>query len=82
MWIDIAIRDSNGEVLASMCASKSSVNSAFKAECQRAINFCNELGLSQVIFADDAKAVIDAVQFKDGEDSRMGQIIEDMWSKF
>ncbi|KAF5461926.1 hypothetical protein F2P56_017985 [Juglans regia] len=78
--IGIVIRDSNGEVMVTVCSRKDHVISPFIAECQalkRSIDLCKELGFGAVMMEGDAKGMIETVLAKEADESEYGQLIED-----
>ncbi|XP_035551149.1 uncharacterized protein LOC118349712 [Juglans regia] len=85
MGMGIVVRDSKGEVIASLCGTKGSVTSPFIAELNalwRTMDFCSELGLQDVIIEGDAKELIDAINTETEDESWKGQLVEDMKQKW
>ncbi|XP_042962747.1 uncharacterized protein LOC122297026 [Carya illinoinensis] len=81
MGLGIIMRDSEGSLQACLTAPKEQVFSAAQAEravLQRAMEMCIEMGMNQVIFKGDAKAVIDAINLKNEDNSWHGQETEDL----
>ncbi|XP_042972921.1 uncharacterized protein LOC122304717 [Carya illinoinensis] len=79
--LGIVMRDSEGSLKPCLIASKEQVFSAAQAEraaLQRAMDMCIEMGMNQVIFEGDAKAVIDAINSKNEDNSWHGQETEDL----
>ncbi|KAF5481803.1 hypothetical protein F2P56_002425 [Juglans regia] len=81
MGMGIVIRDEEGEVLVFICDVRKHVVDPALAESWalwKALEICNELALSKVIFEGDAASVINRIN-KDVEDqSSMGHILEDI----
>lgn len=69
MGMGIIIKDSNGEVVASLCAPRRSENSAFLAECYAMRRLMNHaMNWDQAgNLRGDAKIVLDAMQSKENE---------------
>ncbi|XP_042988658.1 uncharacterized protein LOC122316191 [Carya illinoinensis] len=81
MGLGIAMRDSEGSLQACLIASKEQFFSAAQAEraaLQSAMDMCIEMGMNQVIFEGDAKAVIDAINLKKEDNYWYGQEIDDL----
>ncbi|XP_042974867.1 uncharacterized protein LOC122306505 [Carya illinoinensis] len=81
MGMRIIMRDSEGGLLACLTAPKEQVFSSFQTErvaLHRAMDMCIEMGMNQVIFEVDAKAVIDIVNSKSEDYSWHGQEIDDL----
>ncbi|XP_018820941.2 uncharacterized protein LOC108991215 [Juglans regia] len=77
----VVIRDKKGEVVAALSASRREGQNAFVAEGMalwRAMEFCLEIGMVDVEFDGDSKELIEAVMSDEEEDSRWGQIVEDI----
>ncbi|XP_042973038.1 uncharacterized protein LOC122304837 [Carya illinoinensis] len=81
MGLGIVMRDSEGSLQACLTASKEQVFSAAQAKraaLQRAMDMCIEMGMNQVIFKGDSKAVIDTNTSKNEDNSWHGQETEDL----
>lgn len=77
----VVIRDRQGEVVAAMSISRRDVQNPFLAEGMalwRAMVFCIETGIVDVIFEGDAKELIEVVMSDEEVDSWGGQIVEDI----
>ncbi|XP_018821318.2 uncharacterized protein LOC108991504 [Juglans regia] len=80
MGMGVVIRDSKGDLQATLVASRDNISSAFLAESfalLRAMELCQDLGFNMVEFEGDAKAVVDAVKSNAEDNSWMGQVTED-----
>ena len=81
MGAGIVMRDSEGEVLVSLCVSKLNVGSPFVAETValwRALTLCEELNVWEAVFEGDALGVIQAINSKEESWEWSGQLIEDI----
>ncbi|XP_042972892.1 uncharacterized protein LOC122304693 [Carya illinoinensis] len=79
--IGVVIRDSSGEVLASLCCPRTKVQDAMVAEIYalwRAMKLCAELNFRKVQFEGDALAVVNAVNSPEECWERHGQVVEDL----
>lgn len=68
MGAGIILRDEDGEVLASLCMSKMNVSHPILAEIYalwRAMEFCLELNMKNIVFEEDAQIVIRDVNSKE-----------------
>ncbi|XP_040994261.1 uncharacterized protein LOC121240796 [Juglans microcarpa x Juglans regia] len=81
MGMGIVVKDSKGEVIASLCGTQGSVTSPFIAEFNtlwRTMDLCSELGIQDVIIEGDAKVLINAIKAETEDESWRGQLVEDM----
>ncbi|XP_059451219.1 uncharacterized protein LOC132182025 [Corylus avellana] len=77
----VVVRDSWGNMLAAKCVTQDGCLALAVAEAMAflvAIRLCHGLGLPQVHFEGDAKAVIESVNSGEKDSSWMGHIIEDI----
>lgn len=83
MGLKIAIRDANGEVIASFCNNERDISSTLIAkikELWQAIQLSAEVSLSVVTFERDAKKVISEVNNIEDNWALYDQLIEDIKS--
>lgn len=81
MGIEIIMRDFKGLVYAALRKTMEIYTEAAIAEAMgalRAMEFCKEIGLQEVLFEGDAEVVVKAINNKDSTWCRYGHIIEDI----
>lgn len=79
--IGVILRDSAGDILASLCQSYHCAVQPCVAEAhalRRAMEFCEELGFSNVSFEGDSQSIIQAINSVDENWMCYGQLIEDI----
>ncbi|XP_042953522.1 uncharacterized protein LOC122290063 [Carya illinoinensis] len=79
--IGVVIRDSSGEIVASLCCPRTKVQDAMVAEVYalwRAMKLCVELNFKKVQFEGDALSVVKAVNSSEECWERHGQVVEDL----
>jgi ribonuclease HI len=81
MGIGIILRDHDGNFLAAKSAMRMGLWDSAAAEALAAylgVLFAQERGVQQLILEGDAKQIIDAIRAKDGNDSMIGHLIDDV----
>lgn len=80
MEIGVVIRNSNGEVLASLAAPKASIIAPDTAEAMaalKAVSFSRDLGFTKVVLEGDALSVVQGLRSPGRNYSRYGHLIEE-----
>jgi ribonuclease HI len=80
MGIGVVIRDSNGEVVATVSSPRNHITAPDIAEAVaalRAVTFCREVGFSKVVLEGDALQVVHALKSSTRNWSSYGHLIEE-----
>ncbi|XP_059445373.1 uncharacterized protein LOC132177154 [Corylus avellana] len=80
MGIGVLVRDHLGKINAALCKTVEAYLEPVIAEAMgalRAIELCREMWIQEVIFEGDCKTVVQAINCKEYQWSRYGQVVED-----